>query len=128
MKLKLNWDGLGIFTSILCAIHCGLLPLLIPTLPLLGVNIIHNAAFEWVMIFIAIGVGFYSLYHGYRKHHHQMAPIYIFGVGMLLLIAKEFYHHRLILLIPAVIFIITAHYRNYKLCTRSKCSSPHHKH
>jgi 4-amino-4-deoxy-L-arabinose transferase-like glycosyltransferase len=128
MKLKLNWDGLGIFTSILCAIHCGLLPLLIPTLPLLGVNIIHNATFEWVMIFIAIGVGFYSLYHGYKKHHHQMTPIYIFGVGMLLLIVKEFYHHRLILLIPAVIFIITAHYRNYKLCARSKCSSLHHKH
>ena len=57
MKLKLNWDGLGIITSIACAIHCGVLPLLLPALPLFGVNIVHNKAFEWGMIFLAFFVG-----------------------------------------------------------------------
>jgi hypothetical protein len=39
MKIKVNWDGLGIFTSIACAIHCGVLPFVLPALPLFGINI-----------------------------------------------------------------------------------------
>ena len=51
MQLKLNWGQGGIMTSVICAIHCALLPLIITSLPVLGVNIIHNAYFEWGMIF-----------------------------------------------------------------------------
>jgi len=89
MKIKMNWDGVGILTSILCAIHCGLLPLLMPVLPLFGINIIHNPVFEWVMIGIAISVGAYSLYHGYIKHHQSFIPIIMFAVGACFLIAKQ---------------------------------------
>ena len=71
MNLKLNWDGLGIATSIACAIHCAVLPLILTSLPLFGVNIIHNLFFEWTMIAIAFIVGSYSLFHGYIKHHHS---------------------------------------------------------
>jgi hypothetical protein len=128
MNIKLNWDGLGIVTSVLCAIHCGLLPLLLPALPLLGINIIHNAAFEWSMIAIAFFVGIYSLYHGFKKHHHSYKPVIIFVVGFVFLVAKEFLNHQIIMLLFAVILIITAHIINYRLCAISKCSSPHHKH
>jgi hypothetical protein len=129
MKLKINWDGLGIITSIACAIHCGFLPLIVPVLPLFGINIIHNAAFEWGMIALAFFVGIYSLYHGFIKHHHSYKPVYIFLVGFVFLVAKQFLpSYEYLLLSIAVIFIISAHYMNYKMCQRSKCSSPHHKH
>lgn len=128
MNIKLNWDGLGIVTSILCAIHCGLLPLLLPALPLFGINIIHNVAFEWGMIALAFFVGMYSLYHGFKKHHHSYQPFLIFFIGFVFLVVKEFMNHQLILLIGAVILIITAHITNYRLCSKSKCHSPHHKH
>ena len=29
MKLKINWDALGITTSVACAIHCAILPLFV---------------------------------------------------------------------------------------------------
>ncbi|MEO7446128.1 MAG: MerC domain-containing protein, partial [Ferruginibacter sp.] len=64
MAVKLNWDGLGIATSLACAIHCAVLPLILTSLPLFGINIIHNSYFEWMMIALAFGVGIYSLYHG----------------------------------------------------------------
>lgn len=129
MKLKLNWDGLGIATSIVCAIHCGILPLIVPILPLFGVNVIHNLLFEWGMITLAFLVGSYSLLHGYNKHHHTRLPILLFLIGFLFLIAKQiFIQFEIPFLSIAVVLIITAHYLNFSYCNRSKCDSPHHKH
>ncbi len=133
MNIKLNWDALGIVTSIACAIHCALLPVLMSTLPVFGINIIDNIYFEWGMILLAFVVGSYSLFHGYIKHHRNLLPVYIFSVGFLLLVVKQFFHkseYRLDywLLAAAVILIISAHYYNYRLCNKSKCASPHHKH
>ena len=129
MNIKLNWDALGIGTSIACAIHCALLPVLLTTLPVFGIDIIHNLFFEWGMIALAFVVGSYSLFHGYIKHHRSFTPVIIFSIGFVFLILKQVFHEREIpLLIVAVIFIISAHYYNYRLCHRSKCASPHHKH
>ena len=129
MNIKINWDSLGIITSILCAIHCGVLPLLLPVLPLFGVNIIHNSIFEWGMILIAFSVGIYSLYHGYIKHHHVYSPLFFFMTGFVFLVAKQFFiEYEFLFLCLAVIFIISAHFMNFRLSRKSKCSSPHHKH
>ncbi|MBC7535350.1 MAG: MerC domain-containing protein [Ferruginibacter sp.] len=129
MNIKLNWDGLGIATSLACAIHCAILPLIITTLPLFGINIIHNQFFEWGMIALAFTVGVYSLFHGYVKHHHSFQPVLIFMLGFVFLISKQFFHvFEFYFLISAVILIVTAHYMNYRSCSRSKCQSKHHTH
>lgn len=129
METKINWDVLGIATSVACAIHCALLPVLVSTLPVFGINIIHNSFFEWGMIALAFVVGSYSLFHGYAKHHRSFTPVYIFSTGFIFLVLKQFFHPvENLFLIPAVSLIISAHYYNYRLCHRSKCSSPHHKH
>ena len=129
MNIKLNWDALGIGTSILCAIHCALLPVLVTTLPVFGINIVHNLVFEWGMIALAFVVGSYSLFHGYIKHHRSLRPVLIFSVGFIFLILKQFFtQFEIPLLFVAVACIISAHYYNYRLCHRTKCSSPHHTH
>ena len=120
---------MGIATSIACAIHCALLPVLVSTLPVFGINIVHNSIFEWGMIVLAFIVGSYSLFHGYAKHHHSLTPVFLFSAGFLFLVLKQFFHFfENWLLIFAVPLIISAHYYNYRLCHRSKCSSPHHQH
>lgn len=125
----MNWDGLGIATSLACAIHCAVLPLMLTALPLFGINIIHNMLFEWSMIALAFVVGSYSLFHGYIKHHRSFIPVSIFAIGFVFLFAKQFFHaHEVYFLVPAVLLIVTAHYINYRFCNRNKCSSPHHKH
>ena len=116
MRYKINWDALGITTSIACAIHCALLPLFLTSLPLFGINIIHNQAFEYGMIALAFVVGIFALRHGYVKHHHRLLPIYIFSIGVCFLLAKQIWHPmELYLLPPAVIAILTAHYINIRL-------------
>jgi MerC mercury resistance protein len=129
MNIKLNWDALGIGTSVLCAIHCALLPVLVSSLPVFGINIVHNLVFEWGMIALAFVVGSYSLFHGYVKHHRSLKPVLIFSIGFVFLVLKQFFfQHDTLFLFIAVTCIISAHFYNYRLCHRSKCASPHHTH
>ena len=91
MNMKLNWDALGIATSVLCAIHCALLPVIMSSLPVFGINIIHNLFFEWSMIVLAFAVGSFSLFHGYIKHHRSLTPVLIFSFGFIFLVLKQFF-------------------------------------
>ncbi|WP_126972122.1 MerC domain-containing protein [Gynurincola endophyticus] len=117
MNFKVNWDALGIATSVACAIHCAVLPLVATSLPLFGINILNNEMFEYLMILLALVVGIWSLWHGFRKHHHSLFPILLFIAGFILLISKQIWHEvSYFLLIPAVILIVTAHWVNYRKC------------
>lgn len=117
MKFKINWDALGIGASLACAIHCALLPLFLSSLPLFGINIIHNTGFEVGMIVLAFCIGTYSLYHGFKKHHHSWLPLTFFVIGFVFLVVKQFFvHYETWLLIPAVLFIVSAHLINYRSC------------
>jgi uncharacterized membrane protein YoaK (UPF0700 family) len=128
--VKVNWDIVGIATSIACAVHCAVLPVMIGALPVFGVDVLENQTFEWAMIALAFVVGVYALVHGFRKHHRNSIPLKLFAVGFLLLIGKQILPIiETLLLIFAVGLIISAHYLNFQYCHRSKvCSSPHHKH
>jgi hypothetical protein len=120
MKKKLNWDWMGIITSVACAIHCALLPLVLSSLPILGINIIENKTFEFCMILLAFGVGSFALYHGFRKHHGQKLPLLLFSLGMLLLFAKQIWHEYQFWILPfAVLFIVWAHGQNLRLCRQA---------
>lgn len=117
---KINYDALGITASLACAIHCAILPLVLTSLPVFGVNIINNYFFEYFMILLAFVVGIYALYHGYKKHHHKLLPVILFASGISLLLLKEMFHQfHLWLLLPAVLLIVTAHYINYRLCRKA---------
>jgi hypothetical protein len=117
MKSKINWDAVGIAASVACAIHCAVLPLFLSSLPLFGMNVINNKMFEALMISAAFGIGSYSLYHGFRRHHHRSFPLVVFSLGFICLVLKEFYvRYETWLLFPAVLFIVSAHFLNYRYC------------
>lgn len=117
IMIRVNFDTLGITTTIICAIHCAVLPLMLTSLPLFGKNLIDNLFFEYLMIALAAVIGLYSLTHGFKKHHHAKTPIIIFGFGILMLILKQVFHdNQLLFLIPGVISIIAAHMLNIRFC------------
>ncbi len=117
---RINWDLMGILTSVACAIHCALLPLILTSLPFFGINIINNSYFEWMMIGIAFVVGCYALSHGYQKHHKNRKPLVVFAFGFIFLVIKQFfYSHELLFLTPAVCLILYAHFLNFRYCMQS---------
>ena len=127
---RINYDALGIAASVACAIHCAVLPLVLTSLPVFGTNIIDHLGFEYMMIILAMGIGFYSLWHGYRKHHHRLMPSVLFGMGIILLFLKQAFHsHQLYYLVPAVILIVAAHLINYQDCRKAgQCTGGSCKH
>lgn len=128
MRFKINWDALGITASIACAIHCAILPLFLASLPLFGLNIIDNMAFEMGMIILSFVVGAYALIHGYKNHHRSFLPFILFTIGIICLVLKQiFLAYHIILLIPAVVLIVTAHFINYRAC-RIPNASKHYNH
>lgn len=116
-NFKINWDALGIAASLACAIHCALLPLLFTSLPVFGVNVIENAVFEVIMLILAFAIGVFSLYHGWKKHHHNFLPVVVFLLGFGFLVLKLFFvEYENWLLVPAVTGIILAHIINFRAC------------
>jgi hypothetical protein len=72
------------------------------------------------MILVAAAIGSYSLTHGYKKHHHNKQALYIFSLGILMLIFKQLFHpYQLWFLIPAMLLIVSAHYINYRQCRKA---------
>lgn len=125
-KIKLNYDRLGIITSIACAVHCTILPVCISTLPFLGINILENKTIEWTMIVLAFVFGSLSLYHGYTHHHRKILPLLLFSAGFVFLILNQVIGERFVFIfIPAAsISIISAHVINIYHCRISgKCKA-----
>ena len=117
MNIRVNWDALGVSASLACAIHCAVLPLLATSLPIFGIDIIDNLTFEYIMIFLAFAIGAWSMWHGYRKHHHSLVPLFVFLAGIIFLLFKQIWHHYQLWFLPvAVGLIIVAHIINYRSC------------
>ena len=122
MGFRINWQALGISASLICAIHCALMPLLVTSLPLFGVNLIENIWVEISLLVFAFVVGFYSLWHGYRKHHHRIVTLLIFTAGITLFVVHQFVevpYYGITLILPGVISVLSAHFLNYRLCRKA---------
>ena len=61
-------DRLGATGSLLCAIHCALLPLAIALLPSLGIATWLGDDFEQGFVVFATLLGLFTLLWGYRRH------------------------------------------------------------
>jgi MerC mercury resistance protein len=68
-------DRIGATGSVLCAVHCALLPVVIALLPAFGVASAWNEHFEeWFAVFATV-LGSFALVAGYRRHRalHALA-------------------------------------------------------
>jgi hypothetical protein len=122
MNFRINWEALGVGASIACAIHCAVLPLFITSLPLFGINIIHNLFVEVLLLGAAFLIGFSTLWHGYKKHHHRLQTLVLFSAGMILFAIHQFVKFpfsSFVLIIPAIILVLSAHFLNHRYCKQA---------
>ncbi|WP_231459587.1 MerC domain-containing protein [Pedobacter sp. Leaf132] len=116
-KTSINLDSLGITASVLCAIHCALVPLLITFLPLWGLSFLANEWVEISMILVSLILGIWSLSISYRKEHRTIYPTVILVLGFALIATGHFSGYDFLepILIPiGGIVIATAHFINLK--------------
>jgi hypothetical protein len=91
-------DRLGATGSLVCAIHCALLPLVIALLPSLGIATWLGEGFERGFVTFATLLGFFTLVWGYRRHREVRAlGMLIPGLAALWIgVLYEPLHHALI--------------------------------
>ena len=66
-------DRIGMTGSMLCAIHCALLPVLLAALPSFALAAWATDSVETGIVIFATLVGAFSLLWGYRRHGHVRA-------------------------------------------------------
>lgn len=111
---------MGMTASVLCAVHCALVPLLVTSLPLLGLGFLANPWFEWGMITFAVFLGFYAIGLSYFRSHHRILPLILLFGGFAIIITGHLYvtSWREAIIVPfGGLLIATAHFFNYKYTT-----------
>jgi len=71
-------DHIGIWASVLCAIHCALTPVLLILLPTFGKAWSHPAT-HWGMALVVIPIAVFMMRKGFQKHRKK----WLLGVGSL---------------------------------------------
>jgi MerC mercury resistance protein len=110
-------DKIGICVSLLCAVHCAMLPLIITLLPLIGFKFLANEYFEMAIIASSLLIGYTSLRGSYRKHYNSKPLIIITQGFMVIFIGKIFVatHYEWLFLTAGGLLIATAHFYNSRL-------------
>ena len=123
MRLRfLQWDLLGISVSLLCAVHCVVLPLALSSLSILGGPLLHNRWLEGGIIACSFVIGLMAFYKGCFVQHKAKWPLLLFTAGFALLLINQWNEQNAFYLIPAAtVLMVSAHYINYRRCQQS-CS------
>lgn len=110
------WDRLGIATAAVCAVHCLLLPLLLPVLAMSGLEELADPRVEQTIVVTTVVLAGIVLWHGYRYHHGRQLPLLIAAMGGVVFAVR----HALgttsepALLAVGAILIITSHALNLR--------------
>jgi hypothetical protein len=63
-------DRVGVYASVLCAIHCALTPILLLMLPAFGRAWSHPASY-WGMALFVVPVAAFTLAQGFKRHRRD---------------------------------------------------------
>jgi hypothetical protein len=77
MKFRRFLDKFGTTSSIVCALHCALLPIVISILPAIGLSALAWSGFEWAFVSFATLLGVFSLWLGYKRHRVYRALLFL---------------------------------------------------
>ena len=115
-------DKLAIGLSLMCAIHCLAVPVLLVMLPSLAVLQLDNEAFHFWMVLVVIPTSIYALTLG-CKQHERYQLLFLGGIGLVLLIsALVAGEERIgeagekILTLLGASFVAIGHWFNFRLC------------
>jgi len=115
-------DFIGFSVSLLCAIHCAILPFLLSLIPLAGLQFLNNPWIEYIIILLSFCIASVALLNGYLKHHRKLLPLILLTIGFILISTgyfSEIAWAEIIFTASGGIAIAIGHFRNYSAKIRS---------
>lgn len=120
-------DKFSITLSLLCAVHCLMVPLLLIAAPSLSALHLQNEAFHFWMLAAVIPISLYALSIGCKKH--QRYRLLFWGVsGLSLMIIAVLFGHDIggevaekVLTLLGAVLVVVAHVGNFQRCKKQDC-------
>ncbi|MGJ8691499.1 MAG: MerC domain-containing protein [Thalassotalea sp.] len=115
-------DKIGIAATSLCALHCILLPILLPALPLLGLSFLADHTWEHFFLIATAVLGTIALFSGFRRYHKRLYPFYLLYLGVSIYWIKHDFaeQYEIYFIVIGGGLIVAAHFLNIKLCNSCK--------
>lgn len=115
-------DRIGIAATSLCALHCILLPIILPALPLLGLTFLADHTWEHFFLIATAVLGTIALFSGFKKYHKRLYPFYLLYLGVSIYWIKHDFseQYEMYFIIVGASLIVAAHYLNIRLCNSCK--------
>lgn len=119
-------DKFAIGLSMLCTIHCLLVPILLVLLPSLGALQLDNEAFHTWMLIGVIPTSLYALTMGCKTHGRYLLLV-LGGAGLILLTLAAVLGHEIVgeygekvLTVMGTTLVVLAHLSNFRHCKKQK--------
>jgi len=119
---RVNWDNVGIAASILCAIHCLLLPVTLAFAPTLAHFLPGSETIHRALAYLLAAVGLAAFWTGYKVHRRKLVLLLlvvgIFGVtvGAYAYSLLPTHTWEVAITLTGSSFLVAAHYLNRTLC------------
>ena len=120
--LNINLDNIAIGISVVCALHCLLLPIAVIFLPAISATFLGSEDFHKTLLYFVIPTSIIALSLGCKMHGKYNVYLYgIFGIATLFIAA--FFGHdyfgengETILTLLGASIVSFGHFKNQKLC------------
>lgn len=124
-------DRIGAAASLLCAVHCALLPFVLALLPLIGLGFLAGHTFERTFVACAAALASASILVAYRRHRRPQAlMLMVPGIVLLLCgIVVDIDAHVLLHTVAVVcggVLVASAHVTNLVLAHRHHAAGHAH--
>ena len=124
-------DGIAVFLSGACLVHCLLLPLAVTVLPIAQASLLEEQTFHLLMLLVILPTSLFALTIGCRQHRDRLTMI-AGGTGLTILAITALFGHdlfgltgeRVVNSIGGVI-LAAAHIRNFLCCRADDCTHEH---
>lgn len=122
-------DATGATASLLCALHCAAMPLVVTMLPLVGLSFLATDLAEWALVGLSATLGVTSLCLGYKEHRSRW-PLGVLAGGLALLALGRIAEHRELealgvpLLFVGGVVVAASHFANHRLCRACRLCHP----
>jgi len=116
-------EKLGVFLSLLCAIHCLTLPIFLFAAPYLASSFAFSTKMEWILVVLSFGMALLLLWQDFLKHRKPL-PLYFLGLAVLIKFVDTILGLKSIEWIFGLtlgVFITLAYWYNYKHKSACTC-------
>jgi uncharacterized membrane protein YfcA len=113
----INPDIAGFWTSMLCAIHCSALPLLLAFGASGSLSWLHNHMLDWIIIGLGLIIAIYSLLGDYLNNHRHKLPLVMATMGFVSLFVGMIDHQgwMLVFSVCGGLMVASSHIVNHRL-------------